>query len=174
MGYGEIATALALSQELMKGDKALTQQQALDTILAKRASGEGWGKIAHELGLKLGHVVSEVHKADKRVEQYREGGEAREGREAREARKARETRQAGEAREADEGRAARAVGRRRSRDTPHAERFFRGPGVAASYSRLVDAVALGTMRLSSTVHGRSGHATAQCGAALSGGVSLAT
>ena len=68
MGYGEITTALALSQELMKRDKSLTQQHALDTILAKRAGGEGWGKIAHELGLKLGDVVSEVHKADKRVD----------------------------------------------------------------------------------------------------------
>src|SRR5262245_26857409 len=56
MGFGEITIALALSQELMKQDKTLTQQQALDSILTKRASGEGWGKIAHSLDLKLGHV----------------------------------------------------------------------------------------------------------------------
>lgn len=67
MGFGEITTALALSQELMKRDKTLTQQQALDSILAKRAGGEGWGKIAHDLNLKLGHVRSEVEKAEKNV-----------------------------------------------------------------------------------------------------------
>ncbi len=68
MGYGEITIALALSQALMKRDTTLSQQQALDTILAKRAAGGGWGEIAHALGLKLGKVVSEVHKADKRVD----------------------------------------------------------------------------------------------------------
>jgi len=67
MGYGEITIALALSQELMKQDKTMSQQQALDTILAKRTAGEGWGKIAHDLHLKLGHVRSEVEKAEKQV-----------------------------------------------------------------------------------------------------------
>jgi len=65
MGFGEITIALALSQELMKQDKAMSQQQALDTILAKRTAGEGWGRIAHDLHLKLGHVRSEVEKAEK-------------------------------------------------------------------------------------------------------------
>src|SRR2546425_8317316 len=67
MGFGEITIALALSQELMKHDKTLSQQQALDTILAKRTAGEGWGKIAHDLHLKLGHVRSKVEKAEKQV-----------------------------------------------------------------------------------------------------------
>jgi hypothetical protein len=67
MGFGEIATALALSQELMKRDTTLTQQQALDTVLAKRASGDGWGKVAHALGLKLGHVRSELERTEKSV-----------------------------------------------------------------------------------------------------------
>ena len=67
MGFGEITTALALSQELMKQDKTLTQQQALNSILAKRASGDGWGKIAHTLGLKLGHVRSELERTEKSV-----------------------------------------------------------------------------------------------------------
>ena len=62
----EITMALALSQEFMKHDKALSQQ-ALDTILAKRTAGEGWGKIAHDLNPNLGHVRSEVEKAEKRV-----------------------------------------------------------------------------------------------------------
>jgi len=43
------------------------QQQALDSILAKRTAGEGWGKIAHDLHLKLGHVRSKVEKAEKQV-----------------------------------------------------------------------------------------------------------
>ncbi len=69
MGFGEISISLALSQELMKQNKTLTQQQALDTILARRQTGgQGWGAIANSLGLKLGRVVSEVHSADRRVE----------------------------------------------------------------------------------------------------------
>jgi len=64
-GYGQATIALALSQELMKRDKTLTQQAALNTILAQRQAGKGWGAIAHELGLKLGHVVSDVKKAEK-------------------------------------------------------------------------------------------------------------
>jgi len=64
-GYGQATIALALSQELMKRDKTLTQQAALNTILAQRQAGKGWGVIAHERGLKLGHVVSDVKKAEK-------------------------------------------------------------------------------------------------------------
>ncbi len=71
MGYGEITIALALSQELMKSSNTsttpLSQQDALQTILDKRAAGEGWGKIAHDLNLKLGHVRSKVEKAEKQV-----------------------------------------------------------------------------------------------------------
>jgi hypothetical protein len=64
-GYGQATIALALSQELMKRDKTLTQQAALNMILAQRQAGKGWGVIAHDLGVKLGHVVSEVKKAEK-------------------------------------------------------------------------------------------------------------
>src|SRR6266850_5166923 len=64
-GYGQATIALALSQELMKRDKTFTQQAALNMILAQRQAGKGWGVIAHELGVKLGHVVSEVRKAEK-------------------------------------------------------------------------------------------------------------
>ena len=63
--YGQATIALALSQELMKRDKSLSQQAALDKIVAERQVHKGWGVIAHDLGLKLGHVVSEVKKADK-------------------------------------------------------------------------------------------------------------
>jgi len=64
-GYGQATIALALSQELMKQDKTLSQQAALDKIVALRQSGKGWGVIAHELGVKLGRVVSEVKRAEK-------------------------------------------------------------------------------------------------------------
>lgn len=67
MGYGEITIALALSRELMKSNSTVSQQQALQTILDKRDGGEGWGQIAHDLHLKLGHVRSEVEKAEKQV-----------------------------------------------------------------------------------------------------------
>src|SRR2546428_7235453 len=64
-GYGQATIALAPSQELMKQDKTLSQQAALDHIVALRQEGKGWGVIAHELGVKLGHVVSDVKRAEK-------------------------------------------------------------------------------------------------------------
>ena len=67
VGFGEATVALALSQELMKHDKSLKQQQALDQILAKRAGGEGWGRIAQDFGLKLGRVRADVERAEKQV-----------------------------------------------------------------------------------------------------------
>ena len=69
LGFGGATIALALSQELMKRDASLSQQAALDKIVAERQAGKGWGVIAHELGLKLGPVVSEVKKAGKATEQ---------------------------------------------------------------------------------------------------------
>ena len=65
LGFGGATIALALSQELMKRDPTLTQQAALERIVAERQAGKGWGVIAHDLGLKLGPVVSEVKKAGK-------------------------------------------------------------------------------------------------------------
>jgi hypothetical protein len=64
LSYGQATIALALSQQLMKQNTKLNQQQALDKILTERQAGKGWGVIAHEFNLKLGHVVSEVKKAD--------------------------------------------------------------------------------------------------------------
>ena len=62
--YGQATIALALSQQLMKQDKTLSQQAALDKIVAERQAGKGWGAIAHSLDLKLGRVISDVKKAD--------------------------------------------------------------------------------------------------------------
>ena len=70
---GQATIALALSQQLMKKDTNLTQQQALDNILTERQAGKGWGEIAHGLGLKLGRVVSEVKKADKAADHVARG-----------------------------------------------------------------------------------------------------
>ena len=66
IAYGEITVALALSQQLIKREK-VTQQQALDRVLGARKSGQGWGALARDLGLKLPDVVSDVKKADKQV-----------------------------------------------------------------------------------------------------------
>jgi hypothetical protein len=63
LSYGQATIALALSQQLMKRDN-MNQQQALDTILAERQAGKGWGVIAHDHNLKLGRVISDVKKAD--------------------------------------------------------------------------------------------------------------
>ena len=68
-GYGQATIALALSQELMKRDPSLSQQAALDKIVALRQAGKGWGVIAHEQGLKLGRVVKDVKRAEKATEQ---------------------------------------------------------------------------------------------------------
>jgi len=70
---GQATIALALSQQLMKKDTTLTQQQALDKIVADRQAGQGWGEIAHGLGLKLGHVISDVKKADKAADHVARG-----------------------------------------------------------------------------------------------------
>ncbi len=66
ISWGEITAALALSQQLMKRDK-VTRQQALDTVLAARKSGQGWAALSRGLGLKVADVLSEVKKTDKQV-----------------------------------------------------------------------------------------------------------
>ncbi len=37
--------------------------QSFDTVVGKFQGGEGWGKIAHDYGLNLGHVVSNAHRS---------------------------------------------------------------------------------------------------------------
>src|SRR5436190_5297201 len=37
--------------------------QSFDTTVGKFDNGEGWGKIAHDYGLNLGHVVSNAHRS---------------------------------------------------------------------------------------------------------------
>ena len=66
LGYGEISTSLAFSQQLMKRDKS-TRQQALDRVLAARRAGQGWAAFARSAGLKIGDVLDDVRKTDKQI-----------------------------------------------------------------------------------------------------------
>src|SRR5262245_33988968 len=70
---GQATIALALSQQLMKKDTTLTQQQALDRIVTERQASKGWGEIAHKHDLKLGRVISDVKTAEKAGEHVAAG-----------------------------------------------------------------------------------------------------
>lgn len=76
-GWGTITIELAMAQELTRRDA--TNYPDMNTALAKietmRAGGSGWGRIAQDLGFKLGPVVSAVQRA--RVEMRREVRAAR-------------------------------------------------------------------------------------------------
>lgn len=56
LGNGEINIALSLAKaDMAKRD--LTLEAALEDVLKQRASGEGWGKIANGMGVRLGDLV---------------------------------------------------------------------------------------------------------------------
>ena len=64
LGYGEISILLALTA---KQPNAATAK-SVSEILAMRQAGEGWGKLARDLGYKnLGSVVKSVKATDKDV-----------------------------------------------------------------------------------------------------------
>jgi len=64
LGYGEISTLLALTAKQPNSATA----KSVNEILAMRQSGEGWGKLARDLGYKnLGSVVKSVKVTDKDV-----------------------------------------------------------------------------------------------------------
>lgn len=56
LGNGEINIALSLAQADMTKNK-LAFGPALEDVLKQRASGEGWGKIAGDMGVRLGDLV---------------------------------------------------------------------------------------------------------------------
>lgn len=56
LGNGEINIALSLTQADMTKNK-LGFEAALEDVLKQRASGEGWGKIANEMGFRLGELM---------------------------------------------------------------------------------------------------------------------
>jgi hypothetical protein len=54
LGWGELENAHLLSN---------ATGQSFDDIVALHQAGEGWGKIAHDNGLKLGDIVSAAHRS---------------------------------------------------------------------------------------------------------------
>jgi len=54
LGWGELEHAHLLAN---------ASGQSFDDLVAKHQAGEGWGKIAHDNGLKLGKVVSDAHRS---------------------------------------------------------------------------------------------------------------
>ena len=69
LGYGEISILLALSKATGKSTSELLQ---------RHKAGEGWGKIAKDEGVKLGPIISSVHRARP---DFEEGGPRARGRE---------------------------------------------------------------------------------------------
>ena len=75
MGFGNVDNALALTQASLEkqGITNATPEQlktALLGVLDQRAAGEGWGEIAHSLGLNLGEIKSAANRPE-RVQQAR-------------------------------------------------------------------------------------------------------
>ena len=71
LGFGEISILLALTAE--QSDPATSK--SLDEILAMRQSGDGWGKLARELGYpSLGSVNQSVRATDANVEKIAASG----------------------------------------------------------------------------------------------------
>ena len=75
MGFGNVDDALALTQASLekRGIANATPEQlkaALLEVLNLRAAGEGWGEIAHSLGLNLGEIKSAANRPE-RVQQAR-------------------------------------------------------------------------------------------------------
>jgi hypothetical protein len=54
LGYGNLETANLLAK---------ASGQSFDSVVAKFRAGEGWGKIAHDMGLNLGKIISDAHRA---------------------------------------------------------------------------------------------------------------
>jgi len=69
LGFGEISILLALSQATGKSTLQLLQ---------KFKSGEGWGKIAKDEGVKLGQVISAVERANPAFSKGKSKGMGRE------------------------------------------------------------------------------------------------
>jgi len=75
MALGNVDNALALTQASLekRGIVHPTPEQlkvALTALLDQRAAGQGWGEIAHSLGLNLGDIKSAANRPE-RVQQAR-------------------------------------------------------------------------------------------------------
>lgn len=64
-GYGELEKAHLLAN---------ASGRSFNEIVAMRQSGQGWGQIAHSLGLNLGQVVSNAHRSDRAAFHANNGG----------------------------------------------------------------------------------------------------
>ena len=67
MGYGDVAIVLALSRQVVRQERTLTPQQAVDRVAARRKSGQDWASVARDLDLRLADVVGDLKKADKQL-----------------------------------------------------------------------------------------------------------
>ncbi len=76
LGYGEIAIALSLAQDLHR----IIKDEDLYKIVSMRQGPPvmGWGVIAKDLGLKLGPVISRVQKISAEVRKDEKGDRAKE------------------------------------------------------------------------------------------------
>jgi len=76
MGYGEIAIALGLAQGLHR----IIQEEDLRKIVELRQGPPvmGWGRIAGDLGLKLGPVISKIRKISAEVRKDEKADKAKE------------------------------------------------------------------------------------------------
>jgi hypothetical protein len=54
LGYGDLEAANLLAK---------ASGQSFDNIVAKFKAGEGWGKIARDMGLNLGKIMSDAHRS---------------------------------------------------------------------------------------------------------------
>jgi hypothetical protein len=59
LAYGDLEIANLLAK---------ASGQRFDGIVAKFKAGEDWGKIAHDMGLKLGKIVSDAHRLSSKNE----------------------------------------------------------------------------------------------------------
>lgn len=55
LGFGDLEIANLLAK---------ASGQRFDSIVAKFKAGEDWGKIAHDMGLNLGKIVSDAHRSN--------------------------------------------------------------------------------------------------------------
>jgi len=59
LGWGELENAHLLANALAANGSKLT----FNDLVAMHQAGQGWGKIAHENRLNLGHLVSAAHRS---------------------------------------------------------------------------------------------------------------
>ncbi|HZV37167.1 MAG TPA: hypothetical protein VFF96_00305, partial [Pseudoxanthomonas sp.] len=67
MSYGSIDNTLALASQLVADGNAANLDAGVDMVQELRADGLGWGKVAQQLGYKLGNVVSTAHSTGDQV-----------------------------------------------------------------------------------------------------------